>query len=775
MPSRIAYSAALLVFIWAGCTGDPGPAGAAGAAGAPGEAGMPGPQGNPGTMGDPGTAAVDDGTITGTVRDEAGGALAGVAIATDPASDTATSDASGMFTVPTVPVGSYTVVGTLAGYEDATLAAVGVAAGAVTNVSLVMVPSATAPGSITGTVLEANGDPLAGATVTVDVAGGATATTAADGTFTLADVPPGFYFLRAEPADPALFLPGENRHAVHVAAGAATADVEIKVSGRPSDSATYVGSTICNGCHSPIVTAEHTSAHYRSLTADSSRIIATSLFPAVGGTATTGVSAMSPVDGTTSVAVYACQNTAGVYSFKFGGTANCTTSDGTLVPVAGTYGGEGNGGVDDRPNVGVWKQRFFARLDDVPIAASWTYAAGRDLDRLIIPVQITQSGDGGARWGGYHGNDWMSRGRTFSRKCAGCHNVNPRVTWDTTTGFVTSYAYSELNIGCETCHGPGSDHASAPAATRANNIVSIRNLTASSQRQACGMCHSADEGHSADPAGTFGYPYNAANASLVGGGLYVPGVYDVADYIEGYGVTEEAGGGFNAWPDGRHGRAHRQQVPMLELSVHANNPYMRFACADCHNAHTLFQGPAAHAIVDGTDTYTFATPTFNDNTLCLTCHSTHGPYAEVTREDVAVAFLNAGGSVDLNGTAMALSSFTAEQILEARLAVAQGVGEHMGEEVGMGSAFYSPVNEAMPVGRCASCHMARTAKSGGYWTGLDYLGNTALVMGDQGSHVFDVVWPAQSAVLRRLSGGSDADIMPNACGRCHEGSRMSGD
>jgi len=336
------------------------------------------------------------------------------------------------------------------------------------------------------------------------------ATTLGDGSYTLMDVAAGPVFVTAPPSDPSQFLPSETLHAAFVVGGLSITADDITVSGRPSDSATYSGADTCTACHSAISTAEHTSAHYRSLTPDASRIIAPELFPSVGGTEVTGVSGKDPQDGTTTVDIYACQNSAGVYSFKFGGAANCTAEDGTLVTVVGTYGGEGDGGLGGAPNVGVWKQRFFAALASVPVTASWTYTEGKDLDRLIIPVQITQSGDGVPKWGGYHGNDWTSRGRTFAKKCSGCHNDGLEITWDA-SNYITSFAYSDFNIGCEVCHGPGSEHIAEPTATKAD---------------------------------------------------------------KGYGVSSEDGGGNHTWPDGLHGKAHRQQEPMLNASVHGNNPYL---------------------------------------------------------------------------------------------------------------------------------------------------------------------------------------------------------
>ena len=103
---------------------------------------------------------------------------------------------------------------------------------------------------------------------------------------------------------------------------------------------------------------------------------------------------------------------------------------------------------------------------------------------------------------------------------------------------------------------------------------------------------------------------------------------------------------------------------------------------------------------------------------------------------------------------------------------------------------YDPTNEAMPLGRCTSCHMPKVAKSGGYTTGPDGNGNQALIEGDQGSHVFDVIWPWQANAISRggpsfqsgyygqfvSGGGVKYDLfgfMPNSCSKCHQGRRRA--
>ena len=59
---------------------------------------------------------------------------------------------------------------------------------------------------------------------------------------------------------------------------------------------------------------------------------------------------------------------------------------------------------------------------------------------------------------------------------------------------------------------------------------------------------------------------------------------------------------------------------------------------------------------------------------------------------------------------------------------------------------------------------------------MDSKGLSAVAEGNVGSHVFDIVWPAQSAVLKGdPATGHDYDIMPNSCGSCHAFARLSGD
>ena len=124
------------------------------------------------------------GTITGTVTDAGTAApLAGATVSYSGGSTT--TNASGQYTLTSVPEGSYTLTASASGYTSQSRS-VSVGPGA-TQTQNFALPTAT--GAITGTVTDAaTGKPINGATVSYS---GGSATTNASGQYTLASVPPG--------------------------------------------------------------------------------------------------------------------------------------------------------------------------------------------------------------------------------------------------------------------------------------------------------------------------------------------------------------------------------------------------------------------------------------------------------------------------------------------------------------------------------------------------------------------------------------------------------
>ncbi|GAO01494.1 carboxypeptidase regulatory-like domain-containing protein [Anaeromyxobacter sp. PSR-1] len=766
--TRHVSALAIAVLLLAGCSGNDG---------TPGPAGVQGPEGPQGTGGTP---AVDRGSIQGSIKTAAGAGVAGVTVETSPATATATSDDQGAFVLTDLPVGAYTVSATKSGYVTSTVAAVGVVGGAKSQVTLTLEPSASAPSTITGWVRRPSGGPLAGAVVTVQ-GQTSTATSAADGSFTLTNVSPGFVYLLAKA--PVGFLDGGDRQSHYVAAGATLSDVTVTLSGRPADTATYLGEKMCTLCHQDVAASQHLAAHYHFVTPGTSRMVKIEMWPAVGQTLDPHVQAVDPIEGKAFVPVYMCQNTPGAYAMKFAGTPDCMVNDGTLIPVAATIGGEGDGGVDNRPNFGVYKQRYLTKPKDVPYAVNhwavqYTTEADRDRDFLILPVYLVQDGNTNPAYGAVspkfykiYPDKWLKQERTTGRLCSSCHNTGLQITFTGPASLLTSYDYKDINITCERCHGPASGHLAG--GNPRDQIIIPRYLTSHAAQQVCAQCHSAHSGSSKNPDGAFKMPFQADNMDTLGNGVFVPGVYELSDFIKGFQQPLLDGGGVETWPDRIHTKAHDQEYPMLTASKHSNNSYERLACFDCHDPHSTYYGPPKF----GMGEYELRNPRMKDNTLCLGCHATHGPFASVAQSDVA-AMHSANDGVTLSG---ASTTFTADQVTAARITVAMAVGEHMQQRASMGMATYSPTNDASPVGRCTSCHMPKTGKKNDisdvtqWHLGLDAMGQVAITEGNAASHVFDIVWPSQSGALKLASGGSDLDIMPNSCSKCHAGARLSGD
>ena len=117
-----------------------------------------------------------------------------------------------------------------------------------------------------------------------------------------------------------------------------------------------------------------------------------------------------------------------------------------------------------------WKQRYFKKVGD---------------DYFPLPVQWDVTHKSWAPYSVKAGTDWWAPfypGDNFKRPtgplCDGCHSVN----FDIRTKKVT-----EWNVGCEKCHGPGSEHARHPSRA---NIVNPTRLDAVHASDVCIQCHS---------------------------------------------------------------------------------------------------------------------------------------------------------------------------------------------------------------------------------------------------------------------------------------------
>jgi hypothetical protein len=759
---------ATVILVLAACTGNTGPPGVPGPAGAP---------------------AADRGVITGTVKGPTGAPVAGATVSTDPSTTTAQTDATGTFALASIPIGSYKIVASKAGYVDGALSAVGVAAGASVHVDLVLAPLPPATGSLSGTVRGSKG-PIAGAQVCVE-GSAICSTSGSNGTYTLSGVSPGSLFVSAEAGG---FLPGETRQAAVLTAGASLQGVDVMLSGRPTDTATYVGSNACLTCHSflnsGLVAEWQASAHHGVLDRTTSHIDVTG-WPAAPADCTapatqdTGFMATDPNPAILdNREVYLVRWKAGCTGEPEFAMALDTNQNGTVdtadtvMPVNRNVGGVatgagqcGNGGIipagaqcaatfagsGATATTGWWQQEYLMDIGPAskPSWVTWD-TTGAPTDALILPAAWNQRAQ---QWVPAPDYDPTQDG-THAKHCVGCHETGVSLAADA-SGHVTSYSSVEPDIGCEKCHGPGSDHAKG---IDPYLIINPAHLTAQSENEVCEQCHSNGVA-STNPAGAFGFAWNSQAA--VGGGNFIPGVHRLADFR----TAPSYGNSDFYWPSGFPSVDHMTAVD-FEASVHANNPSEKLTCPDCHSPHSGIGGPSQFQRTDAQagDQYVFQNndATLRDDVRCLACHATHGSFASLTLEDVARYHISAGGAVQKNGTAWTAS---AEDQATSAGAVAAAVDAHMIAQAGM-SAYFDPTGTVgAPDGRCSSCHMAKTASTAQFYSGADASGKTANVIGDVSSHTFRVAWPEMS--LTTVASASSWDgVMPNACGACHVGYRF---
>jgi predicted CXXCH cytochrome family protein len=243
----------------------------------------------------------------------------------------------------------------------------------------------------------------------------------------------------------------------------------------------------------------------------------------------------------------------------------------TLSDVAFVYGSK-------------WKQRYFTKWgnDYYPLPAQWDVA-----HRVWRPYMVQPNTDW---WVPHYPADNMQR--PTGPLCDGCHSVN----YDVRTKTV-----AEWNVGCERCHGPGSDHVQRPGAA---TIVNPARLDYVKANDTCIQCHSQGQPLQNPIAGQY---YDWPVGFHQGGSL--------KDYwkLEEHKLGETS---FTHFPDGT-AHKNRMQGNDFVQSVMYNRGVTCFSCHDVHG-----------------------TPNNADlirpvRELCTTCHgpsSPNGPHA-ATIED----------------------------------------------------------------------------------------------------------------------------------------------
>lgn len=210
-----------------------------------------------------------------------------------------------------------------------------------------------------------------------------------------------------------------------------------------------------------------------------------------------------------------------------------------------------------------WKQRYVMKKDD---------------KYVVAPVQYNVASK---RWVNYYDDAWDKR--DWLVRCGGCH----------ATGVdLKAYTFKEKSIGCEACHGAGSQHAALPRTAlfeKRDTIVHPAKMTAGVAVQICGSCHT--RGNSKDP------DYKEAGWPVG----FEPGMVLEPIYQNSYEKADMR----RLYPDFASRSHHQQYIDWMQ-SKHAEQGV---TCTSCHSVHRIGIAPTRFQTKEA------------GSSQCLSCHT----------------------------------------------------------------------------------------------------------------------------------------------------------
>ena len=209
---------------------------------------------------------------------------------------------------------------------------------------------------------------------------------------------------------------------------------------------------------------------------------------------------------------------------------------------------------------------------------------------------------------------WTRNGQNWNGMCAECHSTNLQKNFDAETGTFDT-TWSEIDVSCEACHGPGSRHVAwAEVDPMGRELIDNYGLEVVSSgldnRQYVDMCAPCHSRRSELP------DYDHSQADLLQ--YHVPSLLDDGLYH----------------PDGQI----LEEVYVWGSFVQSKMFLNGVKCGDCHDAHSLAlhqEGNALCAQCHQPGTYDTTSHHFHqkvvegepsDGALCIKCHMPEQPY-----------------------------------------------------------------------------------------------------------------------------------------------------
>ena len=232
----------------------------------------------------------------------------------------------------------------------------------------------------------------------------------------------------------------------------------------------------------------------------------------------------------------------------------------------------------------VWKQRYFTKKGDdyFPEAAQWDVT-----NRVWRPYFVANGTDW---WAPLYPPDNMQR--PTGPTCDGCHSVDYNIH---------TKQVAEWNVGCERCHGPGSEHVEHPSRGNTLNPARMDYVRAN---DTCIQCHSQGRPLTSSIEGKY-YDWPVGFRP----GLHLQDFWQLEEHTLGQ-LT------FTHFPDGTAHKNRMQGNDFVQSVMYKHG----ITCFSCHDVH-------------GTDHY--AQLRKSAEKLCLDCHgpmSLNGPRTATLQE-----------------------------------------------------------------------------------------------------------------------------------------------
>ncbi len=218
------------------------------------------------------------------------------------------------------------------------------------------------------------------------------------------------------------------------------------------------------------------------------------------------------------------------------------------------------------------------------------------------------------RWEPYKVNTWKEV--PMSKKCNGCH----------TTGFdPATYEFSEFGIGCEACHGPGSQHVQNKRKANDSTCVgchgdepenSKTDIINSVSATVCGQCH--NRGQNAPKDGVHGAIFNFPVNYTPGENLdkaiipMTPKQDKKSKFFWGNGIAKNRHQEFGDWSKSKHALSLNKLKEEYEKG--GDRGELTDECLYCHSTDYRHADKQDRPTLD----------TAKQGVTCVACHEPHG-------------------------------------------------------------------------------------------------------------------------------------------------------